>query len=345
MSPGDYGPGAQSAADGSASRFEPFPVPPHAVNATDQAVAAQYGLPPRPGDDAPPALKDMWDRIFGKPLTPIAFVPPAVPLVEAAFRIVRRELAVRSSGGHAEDSGNWAGAYATANSGMHLGTMLGIWKVPLKLTVPNGRDPRDFSCSIWIGLDGQRRYFDSSLPQIGTLTQFNADGSRNDFAWVQWWERDSPGNSFATLPVPVKPGDEVGAFLHVVDPLHVWLVLVNLSTSPVRTATALKVSAPVGGAQPILFGATAEWVVERPSRFNLLKSKFDLPDFGHCHMEGLALQTTQIGDILYNGELRDMSYARMIRMLEVRTDPPRTAIIAMPHRAGPTAVNVTFGGF
>ena len=259
------------------------------------------------------------------------------------LRILRRESPGASMSGISEDSGNWAGAYATANNGTHLGTILGVWQVPPKAKVPQGSNPADFACSTWIGFDGQRRYFDSSLPQIGTMIQF-VGGTRTDFAWVQWWERDSNSNTYLTLDIPVAPGNWIGAFLHVTDPTHVWYFIVNLSTIPLRTAMAFKASAPISGATPIVFGATAEWIVERPTHLGET-TMFNLLDFGRCRIDGLALQTPTIGAPLFEGDLRDMAYARLIRMLEQRTDPPRTAIIAMPHRAGPLGVELTYGGF
>ena len=339
--PGSAAEPARNADDGRKDRFQAFTRSGRA-DPRDPALDPAYGLPPPPGRGAPAALREMWGRIFGAELCLMPFVLPATPLLDPV-RIRQREQLTLSTPGHTEDSGNWAGAFATANGSKHLGTMLGTWQVPPKLTIPVGKNDADYSCSIWIGLDGQRRYFDSSLPQIGTLTQF-PDGKRDDFAWVQWWERDSTANNFTRLALPVAPGNRIGAFLHVVDPTRVWFVIVNLSLLPVRQAVAFRVSAPLGGRQPVVFGGTAEWVLERPSHVSLT-TKLDLPDFGQCHLEGLALQTTQIGAPLYEGDVRDMSSARMIRMLELRPDPPRTAIIAMPHRAGPTGVNVTCGGF
>ncbi len=336
MSAEDPGPAPKS---DSKNQFQAFPKSGLQVDPGDSG----FGVPPPPGADAPVALRELWGRIFGKRLFLIPFVPPGPSLVEQSVRILRREPPGFSMSGSSQDSGNWAGAYATANGGKHLGTMLGLWQVPLDASVPVGRDPADYACSIWIGLDGQRRYFDSSLPQIGTLIQFK-DGKRVDFAWVQWWERDSTSNDFLQLDLPVAPGDLIGAFLHVTDPTHVWFVIVNLSIVPVRKAVAFLASAPLNGAEPVVFGATAEWVVERPSHVGLT-TMFDLPDFGHCNIAGLALQTAQIGAPLFEGDLRDMAYARLIRMLDQRTDPPRTAIIAMPHRAGPLGVDVSFGGF
>ena len=48
----------------------------------------------------------------------------------------------------------------------------GVWTIPGNLKLPpapfQGPPGIDYVCSNWIGLDGQRLYLDSSLPQIGT---------------------------------------------------------------------------------------------------------------------------------------------------------------------------------
>ena len=79
-----------------------------------------------------------------------------------------------TASGRRESSLNWSGAYVTPRNGRQFTEVHGRWEVPA-VAVPSGTSGSpEFRSSIWIGLDGQRRYFDSSLPQIGTAQVLNA---------------------------------------------------------------------------------------------------------------------------------------------------------------------------
>ena len=72
-----------------------------------------------------------------------------------------------------ETSTNWSGAYVTSNRFKKFVQIWGFWRVPEHLDLPPlgktvTRPGLPYTCSNWIGLDGQRRYFNSSLPQMGT---------------------------------------------------------------------------------------------------------------------------------------------------------------------------------
>jgi hypothetical protein len=67
-----------------------------------------------------------------------------------------------------EASSNWSGAYITANRDKQFLQIWGIWTILPNLQLPplpfQGPAGVDYVCSNWIGLDGQRLFFDCSLP-------------------------------------------------------------------------------------------------------------------------------------------------------------------------------------
>ena len=206
-----------------------------------------------------------------------------------------------------------------------------------------------FLCSHWIGLDGQRRYLDSSLPQVGTAAQLDADATTQAWAWVQWWARDAAGNAPIPLPLPLSPGDRVMAVLTAVDARSVVAVLINLSRT-VPIAVAVQVSAPpveVGGrpAVPKITGATAEWILERPSIPGSAR-QFDFPDYDTSTFDLCVAVESDGPQGLATGLPQDLHGARLIRMMEIEADAPsRVSILSLPHRTGATSLRVDYGGF
>jgi hypothetical protein len=71
-----------------------------------------------------------------------------------------------------ETSPNWSGAYITPKRSRMFTEVHGSWQVPTPSPPVDGKGSPpadgDYRSSAWIGLDGQRRYLNSSLPQIGT---------------------------------------------------------------------------------------------------------------------------------------------------------------------------------
>ena len=68
----------------------------------------------------------------------------------------------------------------------------GSWQAPV-VAPPTPGEIGEFHSSTWIGLDGQRRYLNSSLPQIGTAQYVDVTAAATTFttkAWWQWWLRD-----------------------------------------------------------------------------------------------------------------------------------------------------------
>ena len=336
-------------------RFHGFPVPTGRFNpaTAGPALLREYGLPPRPDPGTQPFLRQTWDRGFGAPLTLQEFQFDQ-QLVEATrYRPhLRQADELLFLGTRFETSSNWSGAYITANRDKQFVQIWGLWTIPsnLKLPPPPFRGPPgiDYVCSNWIGLDGQRLYFDSSLPQIGTVSTLQADGSTVAQAWTQWWARNT-----STAPVPlglaVAPDDRVLSVLTAWDPQNVVFVMVNLSTMTGMAVmgTAPTVTLPNGTqARPDIAGATAEWILERPAVPGQ-PTRYNFPDYGQTEFDLCVAVEGDGVDIfsLFGGLPQDLQGARLIRMYDRLNNPQRTAFISMPERSSDTAVRISYGGF
>ena len=367
----------ESVVDDLARRFTAYTAP-EASAAPLGAISSMTsnGLPSKPGRDQPQALRDAWSRAFDRPPRLLPFEVSADLIHEAGFRSMARQAAssprsrrhkpnghhrsqprsmlpqaASSLGaGHQEASSNWSGAYVSATEGRRLVQVWGFWTIPSDLRHATDDEAAECQCANWIGFDGQRRYVDSSLPQIGTTSILDPDGTIRAFAWAQWWARRDPLTAPAPFNLPVEPGHKVACVLSATGPHDVVGVMVNLSADP-PTAVAFQASAPTvtledgRTTRPEVFGATAEWVVERPQRLGET-TRYDLPDFT-CQFEGclaVAADATGVGRTSATS-VQDLTHARLIRMLDIRAEPDRTAIIAMPERLDHATVRVRHGGF
>lgn len=339
-------------------RFKGFSVPPRrqpfdpVIAPTDQLT--QYGLPPRPASTAPALLRQIWDRGFGAPLTLVEFTIARDEIEDTAFRPQTRQLIeIADAETRYENSANWSGAYITANRGKHFLQVWGLWTIPanLKLPPPPFQGPAGlaYQCSNWIGLDGQRRYLNSSLPQIGTVSQLQPDGTTTAQAWVQWWARYSTSNMPITLNLAVAPGNLVLAVLTAINPSTVVLAMVNLSTFQATAvmATPPTVTLPDGEkATPEIAGATAEWIVERPAIPGQTTS-YNFPDYGETEFDAcIAIEGDSVNLVsLFTGTAQVLQGERLIRMFDVLQNPQRTAFISMPTKINNTLLLVEYGGF
>jgi len=340
-------------------RFRGFPVPADDKR-FDPSHASQeellyYGLPPRPDPRSQPRVYEAWQRGFGQPLTLNSFAFTIAQLSELGYRPYFREEALVQRPSRYVASLNWSGAYLAANRFKKFMQIWGIWTVPNNLQqapVPPAVKLRPFNCSVWIGLDGQRRYLNSSLPQIGTTSTYDATAPGNTVAqaWTQWWDRENPQE---TLPVPmslaVDPGNEVLSVLTAVSPRHVHLVMVNLSQGKAIAvwASSPSVTLDNGRVVPLeISGATAEWIVERPMipGGNDLSNLPDYPptEFDAC----LALEADDVNIFfLPTARTQVLQSERLIRMYEVEETAQRISFISMPHRKSETSVRMTHGDF
>lgn len=342
-------------------RFHGFAIPSGSIDASlaSPALLRRYGLPPRPDPDLQPFLRRIWDQGFGKPLRLKQF-DFSRELVEATtYRPQIRqadELPIVET--RFETSSNWSGAYITANRDKQFMQIWGVWTIPDNLKLPpmpfRGPPSIPYVCSNWIGLDGQRLYFDSSLPQIGTSSTLQPNGDTVAQAWTQWWARGFANSAPLPLNLAVAPGDRVLSVLTAMDSQNVILAMVNLSTltAMVVAATAPTVTLDGTNATPQIAGATAEWIVERPAipivpAFPGQPTLYNFPDYGHTEFEYCVAVEGDGVDIfsLFGGLWQQLRSARRIRMFDVLTNPTRTAFVSMPRKLDDSSFRLRYGGF
>jgi hypothetical protein len=341
------------------SRFGGFEVPGEAF---DPSVAPRellraYGLPPRPDAKTQPLLRRVWNKGFGRPIALRSFMFETALVRASIYRPSSRQ-ADRASPEETrfEKSSNWSGAYITANRYRKFMQVWGHWRIPSNLHVPPtpfaGEPGISYMCSNWIGLDGQRRYLDSSLPQIGTASTLLADGTTTAEAWTQWWARGDADTAPLPIGLKVAPGDEVLCVLTALDPQTVVFVMVNLSAVPVPEGMAvLGISPSVtlsdnSVVHPDIAGATAEWIVERP-RVLGQSTQYNFPDYRHTEFSSCVAIEADSVDIssLVRGVPQELRGERFIRMFDVLANPSRTAYISMPRKLNDTSIGVKYGGF
>jgi hypothetical protein len=294
----------------------------------DAEQLASFGIPRKPDRSNRPREYAFWSRLFSPPLH---FVTAKFSFLVADGIRLNHLDSLRAAGTRYEASNNWSGGYITPKDDRVFTELRGSWQVPTPS--PPGLAPDDeYRCSTWIGLDGQRRYHNSSLPQIGTVqsvTVANGQAKAPEAsAWWQWWERDHI-NPPVTLSLDVKPGDLMMAHLIVVNPTLMRFMIKNQTTGhfvgpfdspPPTSAIPLTVS-----------GATAEWITERPKRLDR-DALYRLPDYGSVLFSNCgAVAARRSGAARIDQTLPG---AKLINMFEVREKPHRIADISVAEREG-----------
>jgi hypothetical protein len=344
-----------------------FPVPPREFDPrrADPERLREFGLPPQPDRLTQPEQYTFWWKMFSPPLhfvkpkfsietgarrarpilpRPRLRVLPSTrfgqgrPLAPIAGRpVIAAARPVPTAGTHHATSSNWSGAHITPKLGPMFTQVHGSWRVPTASAPPAPVDG-EYRCSTWIGLDGQRRYLDSSLPQIGTTQIVTIqNGQRSEptaKAWWQWWVRDVDNPPPIDLSLHVGPGHCVMCSIIVVNRTTVRFFIKNQTTgdfvapfdepAPMAAKPAVQVQ---------VSGATAEWIVERPMIWHEGKL-YQWPNYGTVQFQFkncLAVSSAAPGSA---GRSETLAGARLINMFEVRENPHRIAEISVAKRKG-----------
>lgn len=328
-----------------------YPTPGEGFDPLDPENASdlvKFGLPPRPDPEAEPVRYKFWRKLVSQPAN-----YPALSFVKTDFawpepRPFLHELNPRRSselsGARHQSSANWSGGYITPKNGLMFIEVHGLWQVPAPSLPPGAGANADCWSSTWIGLDGQRRYLHASLPQIGTEQRVTATAGGAQTAikvWWQWWVRGQHRPPLY-LPLPVGVGDLIRSQLNVLAPtspgapMQVKFFIKNETTG--AALTPFDYPAPQAtmetGPSPIqlrVSGATAEWVTERPTKFqsDVLHQlpKYGSVLFSECYAAAAIDPSTPPVVQLLPG-------ARLIDMFEIRTAPQRNAKISIARRQG-----------
>lgn len=300
------------------------------------------GYPPKPDEERFPEVFAIWKDVFSRDLT---YEPASFSLPDATHS---RTKGSAISFTHHEGSRNWSGAYITPRDGLMFTDVFAFWTVPTVTAPPVGPAGGTYGSSTWIGLDGQRAYFHSTLPQLGTAQFLNlpsTPGSKTQ-AWVQWWPLCP-----VVLGMLVVPGDVMFAWLRVVSSTEVHFILVNVSRLRITPYTLYAPSVRMppnvpSYVQARVSGATAEWIMERPA-ICPDPEPLRLPKFPPVELVGcyaLAAHVPGPPEAVYR-----LVSPRRIRMYEARRNPNRTVTVAVGARPDPvpllpayTTATVTF---
>ena len=298
-----------------------------------------HDLPSEP-DAADDDVHQFWTELFSEPLEfddgDLSYsTPPAsnYQTIGSALGATRQQSSL-----------NWSGASITPRNGLMFTDVMAKWAVPV-VTVPvGGASDIEYKSSCWVGLDGQRSYADSTLPQLGSEQGINKNGMITPPAasvWFQWWPMDE--TTITTMPVAFE--DTVFAWVTAVSPTMVRCIIKVRHTPPppgVATGKTRRFFAfappisytipPKVAHSPRISGATAQWITEAPTNKST-NQIFPLPRYGtvtfqHCYAfaaEGPLLPPFRVQRLI--GPTRT-------RMYKVDSSPVQRVTISTAARDG-----------
>ena len=299
------------------------------------AELLRYGFSLEPDPVSAPERHASWLRLFSQKLNFVAadFALPPLPEVR---RPGRRRQPVIGRRRH-ERSLNWCGAYVAAKQARTLTEIHADWEVP----EPNppihpGSGvyiDGEYRSSTWIGFDGQRRYVNSSLPQIGTaqdVVVVNGALTRKTYAWIQWWVSDHLSLPVHIPSLPIKARDRVTCGMVVINPKKVRFYITNLTTGAFVKPFELSppLFHPPDGREPMqleVSGATAQWVMERPAALTAGHRLAELANYGEVTFRNCYAVSSHHGTEEHSESL---SGATLINMRATREHPHRSVIIS-----------------
>jgi hypothetical protein len=333
--------------------------------AASDAALALYGLPSRPDARAAPRMRALWEEMMRPPLRFVVpalrmAVPPAFPCgggraTRPSPRDRRTTPAPRAT--RSQSSQNWSGAVLAPSRGRRFGRILGSWRAPIVSPGDGPDGGLDWRCSVWIGLDGYRMWH-AGMPQVGTehVVDRSGRGGQRVRVWWQWWLRGGFSCPVYLDEFPVKPGDVVIFDLTRLDERTVLFFGRNVGTghclAPVLVPLPPVVPwdvVPEGlpprpsGLPPLVPGASAEWIVERPRD---LPPPFGtdafhpLADFGAVAFDGAALMDAAGGEPAAE---MTIDSPRLLRLVDRQEGPSRAVTRVKPAPASAGAATSRHG--
>ena len=230
-----------------------------------QAERDQFGLPPKPDPEHEPELYEFRVELFSSPLSfeegDFSFVGPQPHNFHRAGA-----AGVRS---RHESSRNWSGTYITPRDGRMFTDVLGrgafrLWLRRLVSLLAPSTAARPGSGSMVSGaisIQPSRRSArgSSSMPSVFHQARPGSVGFSGGRC---------PHSPYS--PPPVAPGDRIMCWLLVLNRTDVLFIIKNHTQGPLHMfiMTAPRVIMPPWILVPVqaeVSGATAEWVMERPT--------------------------------------------------------------------------------
>ena len=334
--------------------FDYVPPPGFDPLTASQADLETYGIVPRPDPVKEQVSFRNWLRIFAPP---IEFVEPQMTERRALWRLnpaaTSPQLARGGGASRLQTSRNWSGAFIVPTDDSMVVLVAGRWFIPA-LTLPppayQEAGATQYVCSTWVGLDGQRRYPNSSLPQAGTMQILHlspvAPPQTSALAFFQWWDQGTGGTFLQLKGLHVHPGDEMVSAVWAKTETRAIAYLRNHTTRKMAIVGATSPIVNLGSGPPVgltISGATAEWILERPTD-PVTGVPYAFPAYSATTFACWA-GAAPAGGAGRPKTWHDLRTARFIRLYDTLHNPTRTVFVSMPNREGDTAVQLEYGDF
>jgi hypothetical protein len=305
----------------------------------DPDELASYGIPPKPDERSQPERFEFWRRMFSGTWEFVdpEFKPQRSPRL---LEVPTDPSPPGTPGARHEASLNWSGAYLVGHDERTFTQVHAQWEVPTPHPPALIPAKCEYRSSAWVGFDGQRRYRDSSLPQIGTgqwVKVVNGQAQQPVIlAWCQWWIRKSDRNvPFVLSCLDIAAGQLIMCSLVVKDPQKVAFYIRNESTRQAFPVFDWKI--PYGKVH--VSGATVEWIMERPMVLGT-EELYRLADYKYCRFERChavsAFAETE-------DQTETLKHAKLIKMYEIVKHPHRTVRVSTPHLADERTLETSYG--
>jgi hypothetical protein len=238
-------------------------------------------------------------------------------------------------------------AVITARESMLFRTVAGRWAVPAPTPPANASSMPlppggAWQCSVWLGLDGYRRW-SRSLPQMGTVSEVDgADGALKaaTYVFAQWWVRGKTFGEVRISNMPVKPGDEVSCLLTAEGPTEVIFAMTNhtqgVSLSLSWSQGQVEIDAgQLNRSDAPVEGRNAVWCVERPLTRPIGPQQpalFSLPVIEPVGFREALAEMHDPADAAAQPVMRDLTAARLLRMVTPAEGAggPRVDVLVSP---------------
>ena len=337
------------------------PLPPGGFDPETASAAdlAKYGIIPRP--DPHSDLFPKWRRLFGAPghlrgtgARSLTTLPPPNPTPDAALQDEPSpdipQVPAAGAGSRFSHSENWSGGYIVPTNGTMAVQVAAEWTLPA-LSVPVVIDPsvQAYVCSTWVGLDGQRLYLNSSLPQIGVMQSLPGAGPSPlppAVAFCQWWDRQGFQDPIIALTgLPVSEGNEVIGSVWVNTDTSVICHLRNVTTGELAV---IGMDAPVvtlrGGTPNSTDRIRGYCGVGSQASLNSRKHRvLSVSSVWEDTIRRLGGGGAERGPA--GGAARSGKVPAYTLCTDAPLDPARTAFVSMPHRKGNSVFELRYGGF
>ena len=150
------------------------------------------------------------------------------------------------------------------------------------------------------------------------------------------------------LALSIVPGQRMMASLRVLD--ETTGAFHSSRTEPPATSSPRSTMdcAPLirrRGSKPKVSGATAEWIVERPTDVNTFEL-YELPDYRRVHFTNCFAISAVMppGGAPGSGLEQTLDGARLINMYKVERNPSRTVVISKSQRLANDRIETTYTG-